>query len=68
MKGDASDVGKIIDFLVGQYQHPFDLETAPTSLINIVTGQVATQEVKESLTGLQETGNDDLRTLALKFK
>ena len=48
MKRDASDVGKIIDALVGQYQNPFDLETVPTSVINIVTGQVATQEVEES--------------------
>ncbi len=54
MKKDASDVGKIIDALVGQYQNLFDLETVPTSLINIVTGHVATQEVEKSLTGLQE--------------
>ena len=50
MQRDASDVGKIIDALVtvGQYQNPFDLETVPTSVISIVTGQVATQEVEES--------------------
>ena len=28
MKRDASDVGKIIDALEGQYQNPFDLECA----------------------------------------
>ena len=43
MKRNASDVGKIIDALVGQHWNPLDLETVPTSLINIVTGQVATQ-------------------------
>ena len=48
MKRDASDVGKIIDALEGQYQNPFDLETVPTSVINFVAGQVATQEVEES--------------------
>ena len=58
MKRDASDVGKIIDALVGQYQNPFDLETVPTSVINIVTGQVATQAVEESeLRHLQSRGN-----------
>ena len=43
MKRDASDVGKIIDAMVDQYQNLFDLENVPTSLINIVTGQIATQ-------------------------
>ena len=43
IKRNASDVGQIIDALVGQQQNPFDLETVPTSLINIVTGQDATQ-------------------------
>ncbi|KAL8601861.1 hypothetical protein ACOMHN_020596 [Nucella lapillus] len=66
MKRDASDVGKIIDALVGQYQNPFDLETVPTSLINIVTGQVATQEVEESLTGLQETGKTHMKNFSEK--
>ena len=32
MSMDASDVGKIIDALVGQYQNPFALETVLTSL------------------------------------
>ncbi|KAL8573648.1 hypothetical protein ACOMHN_007201 [Nucella lapillus] len=66
MKRYASDVGKIIDALVGQYQNPFDLETVPTSLINIVTGQVATQEVEESLTGLQETDKTHMKNFSEK--
>jgi hypothetical protein len=53
---DASDVEKIDDALVDQYQNPFDLDTVLISLINIVTGQVASQEVEKSLTKLQETG------------
>ena len=48
MKRDALDVGKIIDALVGQYQNPFHLDTVAISVISIVTGQVATQEVEES--------------------
>jgi len=66
MKRDASDVGKIIDALVGEYQNPFDLETVPTSLINIVTGQVATQEVEDSLTGMQETGKAHMKNFLEK--
>ncbi len=66
MKKDASDVGKIIDASVGQYQTPFDLETVPTSLINIVTGQVATQEVEKSLTGLQETVKTHMKNFSEK--
>ncbi len=66
MKKDTSYKGKIIDALVGQYQNPFDLETVPTSLINIVTGQVAAQEVEKSLTGLQETGKTHMKNFSEK--
>ena len=59
-------MGEIIDALVGQYQNPFDLETVRTALINIVTGQVATQEVEESLTGLQETGKAHMKSFSEK--
>ena len=41
MKRDASDVGKIIDALVRQYQNPFDLETVPTSIIFAFPTQMA---------------------------
>ena len=37
-----------------------------TSLINIVTGKVATQEVEESLTGLQETGTAYMKNFSEK--
>ena len=57
-------MGEIIDALVGQYQNPFDSETVRTSLINIVTEQVATQEVEESLTGLQETGKAHMKNFS----
>lgn len=66
MTRDASDVEKIVDALVGQYRNPVDMETVPSSLINIVTGQVATQEVEESLTKLQETGKAHMINFAEK--
>ena len=66
MKNDPSDVGEINDDLMSQYQNPFYLETVPTSLINIVTGQDATQEVDESLTGLQETGKAHMKNFSDK--
>ena len=45
---DEEDVVKIMDF-VNQAHNPFDLDTVPKDLINISTGQVASQEVTKSL-------------------
>ena len=41
---DKSDVAKVVDVL-DQNQNPFDLETVPPMLINIITGQVDSVEV-----------------------
>ena len=63
---DASDVQTICDALNSDYQNPFDLDTVPTALINIITGQVASQDVEDSLTSLQETGKSAVINLAEK--
>ena len=53
---DSNDVAKIKDSIITHFQNPFDLEEVPSDLINIVTGQVASTEVQESLRHLEETG------------
>lgn len=37
-------------------QNPFDIETVPSELVNIITGQVASPEVAKSLTGFLDEG------------
>ena len=48
-KKDEADVVKIVDTVMQQW-NPFDIDTVPTLLINIVTGKVTTPEVQNSLT------------------
>ena len=52
---DESDVAEIVK-VINQNQNPFDLETVPPTLINIITGQVASAEVTQSLSGFLEKG------------
>ena len=52
---DESDVVKVTEVLK-QNQNPFDLNTVPSELINIITGQVATTEVTQSLGSFLEVG------------
>ena len=47
---DQSDVVKILDGVLNQFENPFDLSTVPESLINITTGKVATKEIENSFT------------------
>ena len=51
----------IEDAIVNQYQNPFDLNTVPCEMINIITGQVAMKEIEKSLTSLQDTGLSKLQ-------
>jgi len=48
MVRDEQDVTKITEF-VSNAQNPFDLCTVPDELVNIATGQVASQEVSNGL-------------------
>ena len=57
---DVTDVDKISDALISQFQNPFDLETVPSALVNIVTGHIASKTAEESLTTLQETGRQKI--------
>lgn len=45
---DEQDVTKIVEY-VSNTQNPFDLCTVPDELVNIATGQVASQEVSNGL-------------------
>jgi hypothetical protein len=57
---DETDVTKVID-LITQNQNPFDLDTVPPKLVNIITGQVASPEVAKSLHGFLEMGKEKHR-------
>lgn len=48
MARDEQDVTKILEF-VSNAQNPFDLDTVPNELVNIATGQIASQEVSNGL-------------------
>ena len=48
MVRDEQDVTKIMES-VSNTQNPFDLHTVPDELVNIATGQVASQEVSNGL-------------------
>ena len=39
-----------------QFQNPFDFDSVPAEPVNIVTGQVATTEVRESLNNFLDKG------------
>jgi hypothetical protein len=53
---DQNDVTRIKGFISEQCQNPFDLDSVPTKLVNITTGQVATEDVEKSLTEGPEKG------------
>ena len=53
---DQSDMVKILDGVLNQFENPFDLSTVPESLINITTGKVATKEIENSLTQIPGKG------------
>ena len=50
---DEEDVCKIIH-AASRFHNPFDIETVPTELVNIATGQVASPEVRKSLTSFRD--------------
>ena len=52
---DELDVAKLLDMLIG-FQNPFDLDTVPAELTNIVSGQVASSKVSKCLTNFVELG------------
>ena len=49
---DQNDVKDIKE----QCQNPFDLESVATSLVNITSGRVASEEVEESMKGVPQKG------------
>jgi hypothetical protein len=52
---DENDVLKIVDN-AANIQNPFDLDTVPKELTNIIIGQAASKEVRESLNNFLEQG------------
>ena len=53
MARDERDVVKIEEY-VRSTQNPYDLETVPDELVNVTTGQVASQEVSDGLGNFME--------------
>ena len=47
---DQNDVTRIKEYISIQCQNPFNLDSVPAKLVNITTGQVATERVEKSLT------------------
>ena len=60
---DHSDVLKVLDGCLNQFENPFDLESVPTGLVNITTGKVAPKEIEASLTQIPDKG----KTILEKF-
>ena len=54
-KRDQFDVQKIVDTILN-CQNPFDLETVPSELTNIITGQFASPEITKYLTQFLDVG------------
>ena len=63
---DINDVKKIVDALTEQYQDLFDLDTVPANLVNIVTGEVATQQVQAALVFAYENAKSKMTTFVEK--
>jgi len=55
---DQNDVKVIKEYIKEQCQDPFDLESVATSLVNITSGQVASEEVEESMNGVPQKGRE----------
>ena len=60
---DHSDVLKVLDGCLNQFENPFDLESVPTGLVNITTGKVAPKKIEASLTQIPNKG----KTILEKF-
>ena len=58
---DLDDVHQIQDYISNHCQDPFNLDEIPGSLINIVSGQIASAAVEESLGSLPEKGTTALQ-------
>ena len=58
---DLDDVHRIQDYISNHCQDPFNLDEIPGSLINIVSGQIASAAVEESLGSLPEKGTTALQ-------
>ena len=56
---DEQDVCKIVQ-AVSQFQNPFQLDSVPSKLINIATGQVASDQVGNSLKAFLDDGRKKL--------
>jgi len=57
---DRTDVQSVIDFITENCEKPFDLESIPSKLVNIASGQIASKPVEQSLTSIPENGTDIL--------
>ena len=56
LQRDKKDVKDITEYLLGQCQDPFNHDDVPESLVNITTGQVASEKVENSLRNIPEKG------------
>ena len=60
---DHSDVLKVLDGCLNQFENRFDLESVPTGLVNRTTGKIAPKEIEASLTQIPDKG----KTILEKF-
>ena len=56
LQRDKKDVKDITEYLLSQCQDPFNHDDVPESLVNITTGQVASEKVENSLRNIPEKG------------
>lgn len=56
LKRDKNDLKDMKEYLESQCQNPFNLDEVPERLVNITTGQVASEHVENSLKGIPEKG------------
>jgi hypothetical protein len=66
MQRDDADIQAMVGQIKGQYQSPFDLQTVPSELVNIVTGLVASSDVEQSMSG-ESSINIDSEVLFRRF-
>jgi len=57
---ERTDVQSVIDFITENCEKPIDMESIPSELINITSGQIASKPVEQSLTSIPEKGTDIL--------
>ena len=46
----------VIDFITENCEKPFDMDSIPSELVNISSGQIASKPVEQSLTSIPEKG------------